>query len=62
MPWNQESSVGIVMGCLLYGLVLTPGNEDFSFLHSIKTESGAHPVSYLMGTQASFPGVKVAGM
>jgi hypothetical protein len=35
--------------------------QDFSLLHSVQTDSGAHQVSYPMGTGGSFPGVKWQG-
>jgi hypothetical protein len=31
--------------------------QEFSLLHSIRTDSGAHPASYPMGTLGSFSGV-----
>jgi hypothetical protein len=34
--------------------------KDYSPLHSVKPESGAHPVSYTMGTVGSFLGFKAA--
>jgi hypothetical protein len=34
--------------------------QEFSFLHVVQTGSGAHPVSYPMGTGGSFPRVKAA--
>jgi hypothetical protein len=34
------------------------GARDFSLLHSVQTSSGAHPVSYEIGTGGSFTGVK----
>jgi hypothetical protein len=36
------------------------GVRDFSLLHSIQTDSGAHPAFYPMGTGGSFPGHKLA--
>jgi hypothetical protein len=35
--------------------------QEFSLLHSVPTDSGAHPASYPMGTGGSLPGDKVAG-
>jgi hypothetical protein len=35
--------------------------RDFSLFHSIQTGSGPHPASYLMGTEAVSPGVKLLG-
>jgi hypothetical protein len=37
-----------------------PAVQDFSLLHSVHTDSGAHPVSYAMGTGSSFPRGKAA--
>jgi hypothetical protein len=34
--------------------------QEFSLHHVIQTGSGAHPASYLMGNEGSFPGVKAA--
>jgi len=38
-----------------------PGSGKNSILHSIKTDSTAHPVSYSMATMGSFPGKKWSG-
>jgi hypothetical protein len=38
-----------------------PAVEDVSLLHVVQTGSGAHPVSYPVGTEGSFPGCKAAG-
>jgi hypothetical protein len=38
-----------------------PTLQDFSLLHSVQTDSGAHPVSYLIGTGALSPGIKWLG-
>jgi hypothetical protein len=35
--------------------------QDFSLLHSVQTDSGAHPVSYPMGTGGFFPRGKAEG-
>jgi hypothetical protein len=60
-----DNSVGIVLG---YGLdnwgsrVRFPvGAGNFSLHHHVQNSSGAHPVSYPMGTRGSFPGGKAAG-
>jgi hypothetical protein len=57
--------VGVALG---YGLdyrgsrVRFPtGAGNFSLHHRIQNGSGAHPVSYPMGTRGSFPGCKAAG-
>jgi hypothetical protein len=34
--------------------------QEFSFLHIVQTDSGAHPASYTMGTGGSFPEGKTA--
>jgi hypothetical protein len=62
---SQDSAVGIALAT---GWT-TKGSEfkscwgqDFSSLHVIQTSSGAHPTSYKMGTRASFPRDKAAGV
>jgi hypothetical protein len=59
-----DSSVGIALG---YGLddrgsrVRFPaGAGNFSLHNRVQNGSGAHSVSYPMGTRGSFPGVKAA--
>jgi hypothetical protein len=59
------NSVGIALG---HGLddrgsrVRFPaGAGNFSLHHRLQNGSGAHPVSYTMGTRGSFPGVKRPG-
>jgi len=37
------------------------GSGNFSLHHCVQTDSGAHLVSYPVGTRCSFPGVKAAG-
>jgi hypothetical protein len=37
------------------------GARNFSLLHRVQNDSGAHPASYSMGTRCSFPGGKAAG-
>jgi hypothetical protein len=37
------------------------GAGNFSLLHRVQNGSGAHPVSYPMGTRGSFPGGKMVG-
>jgi hypothetical protein len=37
------------------------GAGNFSLLHRVQTDSGAHPASYPMDTESSSPGVKAAG-
>jgi hypothetical protein len=62
---SRSSSVGVATG---YGLDdqgsevrFPPGDENFSPLHRVQAGSGTHPTYYLMGTESSFPGDKVAG-
>jgi hypothetical protein len=38
-----------------------PGRAKFSLLHSVLTDSGAHPASYPMGTRGNFPRGKAPG-
>jgi hypothetical protein len=58
---SWDSSVGIVMGCGLDAWVRFLALQDFSLLHSIQTNSGGHPASYLMGSRGSFLAVKRQG-
>jgi hypothetical protein len=56
----RDRSVGIATG---YGMgrCSTPGmGNRISLLHSVYTCSGAHSVSYPMGTGGSFPSGKAA--
>jgi hypothetical protein len=58
----RDSSVGIATGCGLDVRHSFLGRtRNFSILHSFQTGSGAHPASYPMGTEGSFPGVKRPG-
>jgi hypothetical protein len=43
------------------GVRFPVGERDFSLLRSVQTGSGAHPASYPMATEGSFPGGKAAG-
>jgi hypothetical protein len=63
---SRDSLAGIALG---YGLddrgsrVRFPaGTGNFSFHHRVQNGSGAHPVSYPMGTRGSFSGGKAAGV
>jgi hypothetical protein len=56
---SWDSSVGIVTGWT--ARVRFPAVKDFSLLHSVQTEPGAHPAPYPMCTGAYFPGVKRPG-
>jgi hypothetical protein len=60
LDWSWDSSVGIGTGWR--ARVGFPAVQDFSLLHSVQTDSEAHP-AYPVGTGGSFPGggVKVAG-
>jgi hypothetical protein len=53
--------VGIPTDYGLDGLGSIPGSVRFSLLHSVQTDSGAHPASYPVGTVGSFPGLKRPG-
>jgi hypothetical protein len=57
--WNWLRSVGIATGWTIRAR-FPAGARDFFFFHSVRTGSGAHPVSYPMGTGGSFPGGKAA--
>jgi hypothetical protein len=56
------NTVGIATG---YGLddrgSITVGDWDFPLRHHVQTGSGAHPASYPVDTEGSFPGVKRPG-
>jgi hypothetical protein len=52
-----SSLIGIVMA----GVRFPAGTRYFSLLHGVQTGSGAHPVSYPMGTRGSISGSKAAG-
>jgi hypothetical protein len=61
---SHDSSVSIALG---YGLDdqrsrvrFLVGVGNFSLHHHVQNGSGAHPVSYPMGTRGSFPGGKAA--
>jgi hypothetical protein len=61
---SRDSVVGIATG---YGLddkgigVRVPLGQEFSLLHVVQTDTGAHPVSCRMGNGALSPGVKRQG-
>jgi hypothetical protein len=42
---NRDSSAGIKRGDRLNGRADSQQEQDFSFLHSVKTGCGAHPAS-----------------
>jgi hypothetical protein len=56
---SEDSSVGISTD---YGLdgrgSILSMSKDCSLFHSVQSCSGAHPASYPMGTEGSFPRVK----
>jgi len=61
---SRDSSVGLATG---YGLDdrmisarFSVGAGNFSLHHRVQTSSGAHSVSYKLGTGGSFPGSKAA--
>jgi hypothetical protein len=43
------------------GVRIPAGETDFSLFHNVQIGSGAHPESYLMDTEGSFPGLKRLG-
>jgi hypothetical protein len=53
---SRDSSVDIATSYPLDGR-----GTDSSILHSVQTDSGAHPASYPLGIEDSLPGVKAAG-
>jgi hypothetical protein len=59
---SRDSSVGVALG---YGLddrgSILGEARNFSHHHHVQNDSGAHPVSYPMGTRGSFSGSKAAG-
>jgi hypothetical protein len=60
---SRNSTVGIATSYRLDGRgvgVRVPVGQDISPLYVVKTNSGAHPTFYPMGTGASFPDCKAA--
>jgi hypothetical protein len=61
---SRGNAVGIATGYGLDGRGVGAESrqwQDFSPLHSVRTGSGTHPVSYQMGNGGSFCGDKAAG-
>jgi hypothetical protein len=62
---SRDSSVGIALGYRLDDrgsrVRFLAGAKNFSLHHRVQNGSGAHPVSYPMGTRDSFLGGKAAG-
>jgi hypothetical protein len=62
---SRDGSVVIALGYGLYDwgsrVRFPPGAGNFSPHHRVQNGSGAHPVSYPMGTRGSFPGGKAVG-
>jgi hypothetical protein len=56
----RGSSVGIAKDWTT-GVQYQARARNLSLLHGFQTGSGAHLVSYKIGTRGSFPGVKAAG-
>jgi hypothetical protein len=54
-------SVGITTGYWKIGVRFSVGARNFSLLHLVQTGSGAHPVSYPMGSGFFSVGVKRQG-
>jgi hypothetical protein len=57
---SRYSVVSITTSYGLDGQGVGPGMVK-NFLHVVQTGSGAHPASYPVGTEGSFPGGKAAG-
>jgi hypothetical protein len=55
---SRDGSVGIATGCRLDGRRWIPGRRKTFFSTASRRNFGAHLVSYLMGTGASFPAGK----
>jgi hypothetical protein len=51
----------LLAGRSVFGVSITGGGWEFFFSALWQTTSGAHPVSYPMGTGGYFPGGKAAG-
>jgi hypothetical protein len=63
--YSRNSAVGIATSYELdnQGVrVRGPVGQEFSLLHVVQTDSGAHPASYPMSTGGFFPGGKAAGV
>jgi hypothetical protein len=62
---SRNSSVGTAtnygLDDRMNGVRIPAGAGDFSLRHRVQTGSGAHQVSYPVGTGGSFPGGKAAG-
>jgi hypothetical protein len=59
---SGDSSVGIPTSYGMDGRDSIPGRgERFCLIHRVQTGSGAHPASYPMGIEDSFPGVNRLG-
>jgi hypothetical protein len=62
---SRDSSVGIALGYGLDdrdpGVRFTAGAGNFFLHHRVHNSSGAHSVSYPMGTRGSFLGGKAEG-
>jgi hypothetical protein len=46
---SRDSSIGIATGWTT-GVIFLAGTIDFSLLHRVQADPGAHPASYTMGT------------
>jgi hypothetical protein len=60
---SRDSAAGVSTGYRLddQGVgVRVPMEQEFSLLHIVHTDTGAHPASYPMDTEGSFPGSKAA--
>jgi hypothetical protein len=57
---SHDGSVGIATGCTA-GVCFPLGAINYSLLHSVHAEYGAHPASYPMDTRGSFSVVNWTG-
>jgi hypothetical protein len=59
---GQLSGIALGYGLDNWGFESRQGLGIFLFTTAVQTGSGAHPVSYPVGTRGSFPGGKAAGV
>jgi hypothetical protein len=58
---KESGYLRMATGYVLRGPGSIPGRERFSLLHSVQTDSTAHPASYPVGTGSSLPESNAAG-
>jgi hypothetical protein len=61
MSESRDSSVYRRTTGWTSGVLFAAGARDFSLLHNVHTDRGAHSASYTMGTGCCFQGVKRPG-